>query len=56
MITKIRPFNWRDYKIPKLSELYEFLFKETFEGAHNAEADVTATARCYFKIHNIDIN
>ena len=32
------------FKYPKLSELYTFLFKETFDEAHNATADVNATA------------
>lgn len=33
------------YKWPKLQEAYEFLFKETFAKAHDALADVRATAR-----------
>lgn len=35
-------------KKPKLTELHEFLFGEGFEGAHDALADVKATARCFF--------
>ena len=38
------------YKLPTLTELYEFLFKETFKDAHNATADVEATARCFFEL------
>lgn len=36
------------YKWPKLSELHEKLFKEPFESAHNAKADIYATAKCFF--------
>ena len=52
-ITKIKIKGWRDYKIPKLSELYEHLFKKEFENAHNAEFDVSATAQCYFKMKDL---
>ena len=38
------------YKWPKLSELHEFLFGETFTGAHDALADVKATARCFWRL------
>ncbi len=38
------------YKIPTLEELYEFLFKEKFEFAHNASADVEANARVFFEL------
>ena len=38
------------YKWPKLTELYQFLFKEDFEGAHDALADVRATRRCFYKL------
>ncbi|GAA4832587.1 hypothetical protein GCM10023331_17230 [Algivirga pacifica] len=38
------------YKWPKLEELYWKLFEEPFEGAHDALADVKATAACYFKL------
>lgn len=33
------------YKWPKLMEAYEYCFKESFKGAHDALADVRATAR-----------
>ena len=36
------------YKWPKLSELHHCLFDEGFDGAHDALADVKATARCFF--------
>lgn len=35
-------------KWPKLIELYQKLFGEGFEDAHDALADVKATARCFF--------
>ncbi len=35
-----------NFKAPRLMELYEFLFNESFERAHNALNDVRATARC----------
>lgn len=38
------------YKFPKLIELYQFLFGEDFDGAHDALADVKATGRCYFEL------
>lgn len=37
-------------KWPKLIELYQILFNEEFDGAHDAFADITATARCYFEL------
>ena len=52
-ITKIKPRGWKMYKIPRLSELYEHLFDESFGDAHHAEADVNACARCYFKMIKI---
>jgi len=38
------------FKPPKLMELYESLFEEQFMEAHNAAADVEATARCFFEL------
>ncbi len=38
------------FKLPTLSELHEFLFDEPFVEAHNATADVEATARCFFEL------
>ncbi len=42
--------NGRGYKWPKLIELHHYLFREGFEGAHDALADVRATARCYWAL------
>tara|TARA_R110000868_G_scaffold114364_3_gene306566 strand:+ start:6692 stop:11044 length:4353 start_codon:yes stop_codon:yes gene_type:complete len=38
------------FKLPTLSELHLFLFNERFVEAHNATADVEATARCFFEL------
>lgn len=38
------------YKWPKLEELHYFLFKKGFDNAHNANADIQATADCYFEM------
>jgi len=46
------PMKYGGYKSPKLTELYEFLFNETFDNNHNALADVEACAKCYFKLKN----
>jgi len=43
------------FKPPKLMELYESLFEEQFLDAHNASADVEATARCFFELLRIKI-
>ncbi len=41
------------YKWPKLSELHYKLFGEYFEEAHNAAADIEATARCFWKMREL---
>ena len=38
------------FKLPTLSELYEYLFNIGFAEAHNARADVEATTRCFFEL------
>lgn len=38
------------FKLPTLTELHHFLFEEPFEEAHNATADVEATARCFLEL------
>ncbi|OYQ43790.1 DNA polymerase III subunit alpha [Flavobacterium aurantiibacter] len=43
------------YKFPTLSELYNYLFADSFAEAHNATADVEATARCFFQLVFIDL-
>lgn len=46
---KIPGSYWR-YKWAKLSELYWKLFEKTFENAHDAMADISATRDCYFEL------
>ncbi len=45
---KIR--NSRGYKWPNLSELHKKLFNKDFDDAHSADADVDATAKCFFEL------
>ncbi len=42
------------YKWPKLSELHYKLFGTHFEEAHNAACDITATARCFWKLREME--
>jgi len=39
----------KDYKWPRLEELYKILFNEEMENAHNALYDVIACGRCLFE-------
>lgn len=43
------------YKFPKLIELYQFLFKKDFEGAHDALVDVRACSECFFELVKRDV-
>ena len=43
------------YKWPTLDELYIKLFTESFAEAHNAAADVAATARCFLELLRRDL-
>ncbi|MEE2954072.1 MAG: DNA polymerase III subunit alpha [Bacteroidota bacterium] len=43
------------YKWPSLIELYKKLFNEGFQAAHNAAADVAATARCFLEMIRVNI-
>ncbi|MBN2482326.1 MAG: DNA polymerase III subunit alpha [Bacteroidales bacterium] len=43
------------FKWPTLSELYSRLFGENFEEAHNAVADVAATARCFLEMVRLEL-
>ena len=43
------------YKWPNLGELYQKLFGESFDAAHNASADVQATARCFLELIRLNI-
>ena len=42
------------FKLPTLSELYFFLFQESFVEAHNATADVEATTRAFLELLRLD--
>ncbi|MBI2258970.1 MAG: DNA polymerase III subunit alpha [Flavobacteriia bacterium] len=42
--------NIKKQKFPTLGELYLTLFEHSFDEAHNATADVEATARCFFEM------
>lgn len=44
-----------NFKWPTLEELYFKLFNEGFNAAHNAMADVQATARCFLELVRIGI-
>lgn len=37
-------------KQPKLQELHQILFGRPFESAHNAQADIEATVKCYWEL------
>jgi DNA polymerase-3 subunit alpha len=43
------------FKWPQLGELHQKLFDEGFAEAHNASADVIATARCFFELLRIGL-
>lgn len=43
------------FKWPKLSELHQKLFNQNFDEAHNATADVVATARCFFELVRLNV-
>lgn len=42
------------FKLPTLTELHTFLFDAPFNEAHNATADVEATARCFFELVRLE--
>lgn len=44
-----------NFKWPTLEELYDKLFETKFSAAHNAMADVQATARCFFELIRLGI-
>lgn len=45
----------RGYKWPKLVELHQKLFNADFDAAHNAAADVAATAKCFWQLKQLGI-
>ena len=43
------------FKLPKLNEIHEILFGSKFDSAHNASADVQATARVFLELIRIGV-
>lgn len=43
------------YKWPKLSELHRKLFGQNFAEAHNAAADIQATAKCFWELRRLGV-
>ena len=43
------------FKLPKLNEFHEILFGSKFDSAHNASADVQATARVFLELLRIGV-
>jgi len=44
------PGRYGYYKWPTLAELHQVLFGESLQKSHDAEADVTACAKCFFEL------
>jgi len=49
-IVQIINYTGTSYKLPKMRELYYFLFKKVPIMQHNAKYDVIHTAQCYFEL------
>ena len=43
------------YKWPKLSELYQKLFGEGFDEAHDASVDINATEMCFWELKKLNL-
>lgn len=43
------------YKLPSLAEIYNILFGNDFDSAHNASADVCATARVFLELLRLGV-
>ena len=54
-LCKIKGGRSGKFKFPTLIELYDYLFSDSFDQAHNASADVEATARSFFELIRSDI-
>ena len=52
---KIKGGRGGGYKWPSLTELHTKLFGEAFSEAHNASADVEATARCFLELIRLEV-
>lgn len=44
-----------EYKWPKLSELYQYLFHEPLAQTHTALDDIRQTAKCYFELQRLGV-
>lgn len=51
MKTSAELVNWPHWKWPKLTELYEYLFKGRLSWAHDASKDVEATEYCFYRLN-----
>lgn len=49
------PNQYGKYKWPKLEELHQKLFLKGFDNAHNALADIQATADCFWKLKELKV-
>ncbi len=47
---QIEPFRYGSYKWPTLSQLHQTMFGKDFSGAHDADADIKVTDRCFFAL------
>ena len=54
-LCKIKGGRSGKFKFPTLIELYDYLFSDSFDQAHNASADVEATARSFFELIRSDV-
>lgn len=50
-----RPWKNKTWKFPSLGHLYLHLFKDLFQGAHDAQADTFACAKCFFRLVELGI-
>ena len=48
--------NSKNYKFPKLDELYSFLFNEKREKSHDALSDTNDMIKCYYELISKKIN
>lgn len=52
---RLKSTNGRGYKYPKLAELYRAIFGKDVNGLHDALADITATAECFWALKELTI-
>ena len=49
-ITRIGLYGTKHFKLPKLSELYFFLFNKNADGLHDAIVDTTVMLECFYEM------